>query len=435
MEHAPRDHGSVAVHVFAHLHASSHLRKCVHLPLIALVLAMATPGLGRSAHADEVFLHGGGMIEGRVIEESKHLIRLVTANGVLAVPTSAVSRRIVGPSRIERYESELDRVELSVQRHCELARWCEKEQLYAEFREHVHAALAIDSQDTEARELAGYAKIGDVWLKINDFATGAEIKRIRGVTPKAIVDRLVGGWKTRVRLIVESDVPRGASEDPVAARKRALMALEAPLSLPAAALVLGQRGPALRAALVEVFGGYEADMARLNQVAVALTDVDRDVREAAALALAKRADARVSTFIRTALRCESETIVNRAARALGWMGDRSAVGDLIDALSTRSFEGRRIEVSTLLSQLEATFAAPILVPLGPVTIEYPSTVLLPDYRDTVATLVSARNQPVGAFRSEVQDALIAITGENFGFEIGQWREWLAKNPALEQAFP
>jgi hypothetical protein len=410
-----------------------HTRRCGSLSRRALRIFSALGvclGWAAPAWCDELHI-AKGVIEGRVIEETRHLIRIETASGEVTVPTNVITRRVEGPSRLQRYAEMRDQTTLTSQRHLELAAWCRSVQLDSLERHHVEAALAADPQNPDALRAAGYVRLGDVWLK-----AGLETREAKpDDTAAAIVDKLLSGWHQLVRTIRDYRFSSGAEPRSFAIGQMRLLGLREPLAIPAACRVLGDGNDRARLALAEMLGSYEQDAAALNLLVMALLDESEDVRQAANTQLTRRRDRRVVLFLRRALRCEVETIVQRAVDSLIRLGDVSAVEDLVEILPMSGFLGRQITADALFNQLQPIFAKPTLVRVGNTPFEYPASIALGSFARKAEDVVNESRPPVGAFRSYVQDALIAITGENYGFDIAAWHDWIARNLPSGQPAP
>ena len=163
-----------------------------------------------------------------------------------------------------------------------------------------------------------------------------------------------------------------------------------------------------------------------------LFDPSVEVREAATLELTRRQDDRPARLLRLSLRCSAETLLRRAAVALGVMRERDAVADLIAALTVEGAAGAPVTPQQLLDNMLAAYPAPLRVPLDDVPVELPPQPRIPGFKHLFQEVVAEAGTPSGRLRSDVQDALILITGENFGFDLEAWREWLA---AQESANP
>ena len=390
-------------------------------------LAMA-PG----APADELHL-SKGVIEGRIIEETKHFVRLETASGVLTVPTNVVTRRVRGVSRLERYALEREGEPLTTRRHIELAIWCGETGLKSLAREHIDAALASDPLSSEALQLAGYVQLGEVWL-LADPAASAEPgdKRARS---DSMVAQIAAGWHRRIRVLYENNLAGRVDPRAFAIGRDQLLAPRAPLAIRPACLGPSEGDPAARGLLAEFLGSFEEDAATINLLALALIDPAREVRAQATAQLARRPDHRISLFLQRALHCSAETILTRAANSLGWQRDPAAVEELIAVLPTSGSTGPRASAADVFTELIKTFPNPTVAAVADPPVEVPPAVEFADIRKKISVLDAEAAQLAGTFRTDVQDALINITGENFGFDVAGWRDWLAKNPPIGRGYP
>ncbi len=395
-----------------------------------LALSVVCVRTGGVVEADELRL-SKAVVEGRVIEESNQFIRIETVSGVLTVPLNAVSRRIRGPSRLERYAEQREREPLTPARHLELAAWCRSVDLDSLARDHVDAALADDPQNPDALRAAGYVRLGDIWLA----AGPSTPKDTADDKAPAVVDELLAGWHKYVRSIRERHFSGGADTRAFAKGQVQLLLLREPLVIPAACRVLGDGDNRARLVLAEVLGSYGQDAASLNLLAMALLDASPEVRQAANAQLTRRGDRRIRLFLRQALRCELETILQRAAESLARLGDTSAVDDLITVLPTTGLLGRQVSANELFDQVQAMFTQAMLVAVGNEPFEYPSSIAVPSFRRRIAAVEAQDQVPTGAFRSYVQDALIMITGENYGFDLAAWRDWATRHAPNNRTAP
>lgn len=165
-----------------------------------------------------------------------------------------------------------------------------------------------------------------------------------------------------------------------------------------------------------------------------LVDADADIRSAALAALDKSQHPMATTLYVTALQNELRVIVQRAAVALGQIGDRHSIEPLIEALvtehryrvtyqqSTPSFAvgndgsiGYAGSTSGLPPNVEA-LARTGQLPYGAVVLPTPGTTV------TRSTIIKRREHNV-----EVLNALKQLTGQEFGFDQRTWRLWWAAN--------
>ena len=147
----------------------------------------------------------------------------------------------------------------------------------------------------------------------------------------------------------------------------------------------------------------------------ALDDTDLEIRLSALDELVKHKSPEVVEMFVQALKSKENPRVNRAGMALGRLKDASAVGPLIDALITTH---KHIEQPANPGSTTSTFGT--------------------DSRGGgsggISVGGSAKMIREHVMNQDVLDALVAISGANFQFDIKAWKYWYAtqqKQPALD----
>ena len=388
--------------------------------------------LSAESRADEIYVKGG-IIEGRVLDETSDGVKLETPSGLLLVPRSAITRRVKGASRLELYALERAKCQgtLQAHQHVELARWCRAQRLTALAQQHLDAALTLDPQLPEALDMAGYVRLGDLWLY-----TGPPVdlrdQRHRADEVDKIVTALENGWHRRIRGIEDSYLSGKNPDRSFAAGRHQLLALDEPLVIRAACRAFGDADVPLRVLIAQMLSGFAQDEAGLNLLLLVLFDPAAEVRNAATLELTRREDYRPARLLRLGLRCAGEDLLLRSAVALGIMREDEAIADLISALTVESATEPPLTPQQLLDEILAAYPEPLLVPLDDVPVELPPEPRIPGFKALFRELVAAPEASSGRMHSEVQDALILITGQNFGFDVEAWKEW---RTAQESAKP
>ena len=113
---------------------------------------------------------------------------------------------------------------------------------------------------------------------------------------------------------------------------------------------------------------------------------------------------------------------------MGALKAREAVGDLIPLLSTLEKQRVRVSLPVFLDSVYGTFGCARRYRCGGGTVFYQPQfigVIGPAY--PMGSLSYYEDQIVSVHRTEVQEALIAITGQNFGFDEAAWRQWDRRN--------
>jgi hypothetical protein len=168
-------------------------------------------------------------------------------------------------------------------------------------------------------------------------------------------------------------------------------------------------------------------------VVVALLDPASEIRNQAATELLRRNDERVVERLRGALGSNEEFILRNAAAALGVLKASSAVEDLIAVLSTEEQRSVYVSRPVMLDTVWGCFARSARYQHGNRTFRYrPNRIGVLAPNTLIGTEGSYEEQTVSVYRTEVQEALIAITGQNFGFDRDAWMTWWRAQPRKAQ---
>jgi hypothetical protein len=173
----------------------------------------------------------------------------------------------------------------------------------------------------------------------------------------------------------------------------------------------------------------DQDDATAYLIVVALVDPNPVLRDAAAVALLKRkSDGRIVQELRRALDSDEEAMLRNAATALGVLGDRTVVPDLIDRLSMEVIIEIPVSREGIFNGIGQAYVGGFRAKVAPGVAQIEPIV------NTVSSGVALGFEDEGPIveyktvhRTEVQEALIAITGVNHGFDAERWRDWWDKN--------
>ena len=147
--------------------------------------------------------------------------------------------------------------------------------------------------------------------------------------------------------------------------------------------------------------------AQATLVAAAVDHPDPETRIDAIDRLTKLSQLAAATALTAALAGPDNTRINRAAAALGRLGEKGVVPQLIKVLETR-------HVVTVGDGPPEGSTTATFTPSGGAGLSMGSS------RQQVA--VPMKNQ-------QVLEALIELTGQNFGWDLAAWRAWLARQRA------
>jgi len=211
--------------------------------------------------------------------------------------------------------------------------------------------------------------------------------------------------------------------------RQRLLAINDPLVIPAIIEILSRGGFYARSLMVEALDAFLAeDEATYNLLVITLLDPDERLRRSAAIALLKRlADPRIVVELRRALDTDDEWVLRNAAVALGLLKAREAVPDLINRLSVEVKIEYAIPYDELMLGIGQAYvegfrvkAARGVALIEPVVNVINSGLAL-GYQDRPQVEYKT------IYRTEVQEALVEISGVNLGFDREAWLDWWARN--------
>lgn len=394
---------------------------CVIAPILA--------GLAFPALADILHLNNGNQIEGQVLEKTDAGYRVRTSFGTLVVPADTVKSIEEKPTAFAEYDKRVAAAEDTAKDQTEVGFWCGKNGLPAQEKKHLNRAIELDPDYEPARTALGYVKVNGVWVDgrtiVNDPAPeeAAESKPAKPADVDRQVTAIQGKWTRQIRAIRQTMLDAKSQKLIEEGRKR-ILDIKDPLAVLPLAKVLGDGSLASRQVLVEILGRFQTDESTLNLTVVALVEPDEPLRGDAVSQLVKRDDPRVVAQLRKALQSDSDALIRNAAAALGRLKAMAAVPELIDALKVQRRKLTEVTVRRYFGAMQNEFArdATVTLPRGN-RVRYVPTIGLGAAGAFIGGESEMRMQDVTVFRTEVQQALVAITGENFGFEEAAWRRW------------
>lgn len=390
---------------------------------LVLVACLAWP-----VRADVFHLRRGDKIDGEVVKERKGSYRLRTIGGVIDIEKADVERIEKAPSPWERYDKKRGEFANTADGQYELAQWCGEQGLGSERQAHLQVALKLDPNHAEARRALGYFLKDGAWVKAK--TTSAPSREVLDAQRKAkeeeqLVQRLIAQWFVKIKAIHRANLTVGNPQSKDFRRGHDLiLAIDDPLAIPALTGVLSTGNVGTRRLLVEALAQFKEDEATMNLIVVTLLDPTAEVRKQAAIELIPRKDDRIVQRLREALTADEDVIVRNAASALGILRAHQAVEDLIQVLATVERRPVLVTRAVMLERVYLVFVRPSRCRHRDRTFMYvPNNigVLGPD--TMIGTESHYEMQTVAVYRTEVQEALIAITGRNFGFDGQAWQTW------------
>ena len=398
-----------------------------------------------NADADLVKLNNGGELRGKIVHNgnSKQAIRLETLTGAIVVVDADQTQFVtIRSATVEEYETLARRLGVdnkSWEAHWELAEWCRQRRLSEQRQIHLRRVTELAPDFEKAQTALGRVWHDGNWIDRdelmiskgyvkykNKYITPQELEMIEKTSDELQRDRT---WIQRVR--VWRAWLDGPSEDKARQAVAELKAVNDPHAAPAVMKFLATDSRVnIRELAISVLVKIGGPKAAIGLVNLALFDESIDVRTAALDGIGREQYVAAQNAFIQALRNESNFVVCRAGYALGKIGDKKAVGPLIDALVTAhnyqvtsdipsspvysfSADGNFAQnTPTLPPHIEAAVRTGQLVP--PVYVPSENQVS----RKVVTVRVEHRN-------AEVLAALESLTDKDFGYDKRTWGLWWA----------
>ncbi|MCG3181475.1 MAG: hypothetical protein BIFFINMI_03871 [Phycisphaerae bacterium] len=408
--------------------------------IASLAVLAATP-----AWADIIFMRDGRRLVGRVTERRGDRTIVQLESGTADVAAADIVRVQPAPLPWELYEAEKKKYADTADDQCRLGLWCREHNMPERAATHFARALQIDPNHAATRQALGHSRVGDVWLELKPAATPSGTTRqpspAQSPTPSAAEQELEtarvamrGAEQEMIRLIraewykhilsIEAHYLRSPSKRRFNEGAEMMMAIRDPLAIDPMLQVLGagQAAADERRILVAAVGRFKTSAATLGLLETALMDDARDVRKAALARLDGRNDPRIMSYLLKAVKSDDSDVVHNAAEALGYLRFVDSVPALVKCLTDK--EVRRVRNEEVITSMRGWFVGPDGI-ARPLIVR--STVgndpFHPDVREVTVTV----------FHTEIQEALIAITGENYGFNAEGWMGWYRRQKAAGAA--
>ena len=369
--------------------------------------------------ADVFVLKDGGTLDGDLMNPSeipRKTYKVRTADGIeMSLDAKFVERVRKGEREsLTEYKAFAPFKENTVENHLEIAEWCRQQRLTDLWRRHLHRVLELDPDNKTARQLLGHFKAPD-----GSWTTQQEMLGSKGYI------QVGNSWKTRQQIDVEQHFARRDKfEKEWAGRIDALRssvysnpqsrvelaAINDPLAAGALTKALpNESEPDVRILLIEALGNIGTSPA-LHEIArwsIDIRESNNEVRRTCFEVLKKHPTAlpAIVGFYARHLQVQSGVpTINRAAYAIGQVGGRSAVPQLIDALVTT-----HVEVRTVTAQGTTGLNTGTNSP-GGLT-----------WGQSTARIAN------DSFNLEVRNALMLLTGVDFQFDKDAWKAWLIQS--------
>jgi len=370
----------------------------------------------------EIFLlRNGGRIEGTLLnpdEVPRRSYLVEVAPGARITLTFAeVEKVLYVRPELQQYERIRASYPDTVEGQWALAEWCREQRLAQQRERHLRRILELDGDHEQARMALGYNKINGQWMTRDEAMARRGLIYYKGrwrtrqeielMEDREQIEQAQRAWYGKLKMWREwLGTPRDAQA------RQNIRAIDDPLAVPALSRGL-KEDSALGAKLlyIEALGRIATSPAVKALAEAAIQQPVEEVRLSCLDELKRIKSPEAVAYFVEQLRSKDNRVVNRAGKALGELGDPSAIGPLIDALvTTHKFKivvGRPGSMSATFPT-GGTGGSGLAMGGGPKIV----TRQLPN--------------------QDVLDALVKITGGvNFNFDERAWKYWYAtqKRPA------
>ena len=426
---------------------------------------------GVESFADRITLRGGGQIQGKVVDDpsrpDRATVLLLAGKTPLSLQKPQILQVTPEPSPLDEYVVRREKAGAGAEAQHELGLWCEAHKLADLAEVHYEAAVRQDKSFAPAHQKLGHTLVADRWLNADEVreAQGLVLYKGKWVTKEEREAREAGlaagaeqaSWVRRIRLL-RSALSHGAEERAVEA-ERQLRAIRDPVAVSPLVRVLGQDEAPIRLLLDQILALIPGPEAARALVARLLAEPDAEVREGTMAGLEQRADETIVLPLVRALRSTNPAVVNRAAWALSTLGVTAAVPRLVPALITTQY--RPVMIPSESENPPPSVLGSIGVPIatngssvgfmtppavGPGSVGFGAT-SIPATPDLVSALSVGGGPTAGpanrgplfrlvsySYRNvEVHNALVGMTGQDFGYDVASWKRWVDRSFRLEPA--
>lgn len=394
---------------------------------LGLVLSFVTMNVQAVEHFT---LANGGHLTGELLNPDqipRENYKIRTTDGVTITLDSRMvqSRTQVRPA-VEEYAKRKPEFPDTVEGQFALAQWCRDNNLYTQRKIHLNRVIELDPNHADARRMLGY-----VQLEPGEWATQEDIMQSRGFVkyrgrwrlPQEIKlieqhrkqELAEKEWFRKVKLwrtwIVEGNIKAQQAVQQI-------RSIDDPLAIPALQDKL-QDEPFPEIRLLYVHALSRIDTIEANQLLVNcfLSDEHREVRLTCLDHMVDDSQPEIIAMLITNLRSKDNAVINQAAYGLKEMGDSAAVAPLIDALVTQ--HKYKQTIGNPNGGMSFTFGGPS----GGSGGGFSGTGMSAGGKSQIIAVHKANPQ--------VLEALVALTGQNFYYEVPAWKAWFAAQKAPE----
>lgn len=394
---------------------------------VAVLVASVLLGMSRtSLQADELHLATGGTVQGTWLNSQEQPLTgyvFQTSAGVkLSLHLSQVTKVVRTSALDAEYEKRRVATADTIDDQWQLAEWCRQQMLLPERRVHLRRIVELDPNHQLARGALGYQFAGGEWVTKDEvrqkegyefykgrWRTAQEIEIIETKSKREIAQK---EWYIKLQRLRQQLMGSGAPQ----AMQTLAQIKDGEAAAPLGAMLARERLRRLKMVYADVLAQIPGDEAMGILIEASLADPDEEMfHYCVDLVVKRERSPRTTEAYVSSLRHPNNFRVNRAAAALGKLGDRSAISSLIDALTTTHTQVIPGRPGAGPDSTTTSFAGSTATSAQPTT----GTAMVQNEGPKVR-IVKVQNQ-------HVLDALASLAGgTSFGFDARAWRYWHAQ---------
>ena len=409
--------------------------------VLSLVCFLTFPEL---AVADLVKLVNGGELRGKIVasSDSKKKIRLETMTGATVVVERSKVQFVTPRSlAIEEYETRSRSLEDKAEAHWDLAEWCRQRGLTKQRETHLRRVTELAPDNEKAQSILGRVWHQGGWIDRDELMASQGYVKYKNkyITPQEleVIENTAGelekerSWFQKIRLW--HGWLDGQHENRRVQAMTGLNSVDDPHAAPAVMKFLAADSRTeIRELAVSILVKISGAKSIYGLVKLALFDDAPQIRSAALNGIGSEHYERAQKTLITALKNDSNTIVCRAATALGQIGDKEAIKPLIEALVTVHQYQVAMDLpnnQTYSFNSDGSFSSNTpAVPPGVMAAVRSGQLLPPVFAaptDAPAPPKKTVTIRIEHFNAETLAALGKLTQQNFGYDKRTWQLWWA----------
>jgi hypothetical protein len=445
------------------------LRTCWLLVVFTTATACGT------ARSDVIVLRGGGEIQGKVITDPKQpetvQVLMIRGKHPLVLKKQQIVKVVPKAGPLDEYLARRQKLGPTAQAQYELGEWCTQNRLPDLATIHYEATIAVDENHELAHKKLGHVNYAGRWLSPDELREVQGLVKYKGqwITQEererrersARTAASQASWVRRIKLLRQAIVQ--GSEDRRREAEVQLMQIEDKAAVVPLMKVLGEDEAPMRLLLAHVLGAIKGKEAAQGLAEMLLAETQDNVRLAFLDRLKDRDDPGVIPYLVKALRSENLKVVNRAAWALGNLGAVNTVPTLVGSLlgtedhvvmdppagSAPAYSPVGPALMAMNPGAVAFLTPPAMAPgavaYGAVAVPYVGAPPIIGAGGLMSTGTTSGRGPIPRIITltyqnvEVRNALVKLTGQDFGYDIAAWKRWVKTsfnpNPAPVRQVP